>query len=132
MKGYLYLLQFLPLLFIFIGGTNRGLLAKRNTNTQTQLKNSLFAQDDFSPVSRNEEKTNPRNTVRSFRNALCSSYSLQLSIQSPKGIKWSAVPLPCSTCVCIEFFLCFYGGKQGRGQTDPRTNKQKISSIYRT
>ena len=27
--------------------------------------------------------------------------------QSPKGIKWSAVPLPCST------FLSFHGGKQG-------------------
>ena len=33
--------------------------------------------------------------------------------QSPKGIKWSAVHLPCSTCVCIEFFLCFCGEKQG-------------------
>ena len=35
--------------------------------------------------------------------------------QLPKGIKWSVVPLPCSTCVCIEFFLCFCGGKQGSG-----------------
>ena len=25
------------------------------------------------------------------------------------------VPLPCSTCVCIEFFFYFHGGKQGSG-----------------
>ena len=29
--------------------------------------------------------------------------------QLPKGIKWSVVPLPCST------FLGFHGGKQGSG-----------------
>ena len=30
--------------------------------------------------------------------------------QSPKGIKWSAVPLPCSTCVCIDIF-CTEGSR---------------------
>ena len=35
--------------------------------------------------------------------------------QSHKGFKWSAVPLPCSTFVLNEFFLCFLGGEQGSG-----------------
>ena len=92
-----------------------GLLPKTTMQSICYLKlpwvclDTIYPICDHDPNSPKMAKNMPETTSYTLSTSDMISMLLYHSNQSPIGIKWSAVPLPCST------FLGFHGGKQGSG-----------------